>query len=159
MRFVFKAEANLSTQFSITPSTWGKTRLIVRDVWNEHELDLVKRKKIKILIWYLIGLTSKCIFIQQSFNTFTSFFVVVVVRVLNQIYVQHLHLKLCRQQFSHTGLSSMFCIQWFKPLKWKKSWPYRPPVSDDDEGITAVEATGGESVQLQRVQFALVLTF
>lgn len=31
-------------------------------------------------------------------------------------------------------------------------------MSDDDEGITAVEATGGESVQLQRVQCAVVLT-
>lgn len=30
-------------------------------------------------------------------------------------------------------------------------------MSDDDEGITAVEATGGESVQLQRVQCAGVL--
>ena len=53
----------------------------------------------------------------------------------------------------------MFCIHWFKSVKWKKSWPYRPPVSDDDEGITAVEATGGESVQLQRVHCAVVLTF
>lgn len=35
---------------------------------------------------------------------------------------------------------------------------YRPPVSDDDEGITAVEATGGQSVQLCRVQGAGVLT-
>lgn len=39
-----------------------------------------------------------------------------------------------------------------------RRWPYRPPVSDDDEGITAVETTGGESVQLQRVQHAGVLT-
>lgn len=32
-------------------------------------------------------------------------------------------------------------------------------MSDDDEGITAVEAAGGQSVQLQRVQCAVVLTF
>lgn len=50
-------------------------------------------------------------------------------------------------------------MQWLKAVKWKKTWPYRPPVSDDDEGITAVEATGGESVQLQRVQHAVFLTF
>lgn len=31
-------------------------------------------------------------------------------------------------------------------------------MSDDDEGITAVEAAGGEGVQLQRVQYAVVLT-
>lgn len=31
-------------------------------------------------------------------------------------------------------------------------------MSDDDEGITAVEAAGGQSVQLQRVQCAVVLT-
>lgn len=32
-------------------------------------------------------------------------------------------------------------------------------MSDDDEGITAVEAAGGESVQLQRVHCTVVLTF
>lgn len=31
-------------------------------------------------------------------------------------------------------------------------------MSDDDEGITAVEATGGEGLQLQQVQRAGVLT-
>lgn len=32
-------------------------------------------------------------------------------------------------------------------------------MSDDDEGITAVEAAGGESVQLQRVHCTFVLIF
>lgn len=32
-------------------------------------------------------------------------------------------------------------------------------MSDDDDGITAVEAAGGERVQLQRIQCAVVLTF
>lgn len=32
-------------------------------------------------------------------------------------------------------------------------------MSDDDEGITAVEATGGERVQLQKVHCTVVLTF
>lgn len=98
--------------------------------------------------------------ISENLCMSTSCFVISVhLRVLNMISMQHLHLKLCQQQFLCIGPSSMFCIQWFKSVKWKKSWPYRPPVSDDDEGITAVEATGGESVQLQRVQCAVVLTF
>lgn len=82
----------------------------------------------------------------------------VYLRVLNLIYVQHFCLEPRQQHCPHTALSSMFCMQWLKAVKWKKTWPYRPPVSDDDEGITAVEATGGESVQLQRVQHAVVLT-
>lgn len=82
-------------------------------------------------------------------------------RVLNISSVQYLHLKQCLTKVLCFGQVPCFVSSGSSQWSGREvgSWPYRPPVSDDDEGITAVEATGGESVQLQRVQCAGVLTF
>lgn len=136
IRLVFKAAANLSTQLSIIPSTCQRYMFDCLTA-------VVEQKK------------------NQAYKKISGFFLLLFLSVSAW--------NICRHSWSIWSdasadapildWSSVFCMQWFKAVKWKKTWPYRPPVSDDDEGITAVEAAGGQSVQLQRVQWAVVLTF
>lgn len=147
--------ANLSTQLSNIPSTLSEKQ--DWSTWVRTGTSDIKISTCNLMDPRLNE--SLLAFQKHSLHVYSCFVISVYLRLLNMIYVQHFYLELRQQQCPHTGLSSMFCMQWFKAVKWKKTWPYRPPVSDDDEGITAVEATGGESVQLQRVQCAVVLTF
>lgn len=147
MRFDFRAVANFSIQLSSMPSTSGGKRAVVRN------LGETKAKHTMLCSRDNVGLKSEAILCRLFLKSLLLFSCIWCSSAWAFC------LEVSQWQSPHTGLSSMFCIHWFKSVKWKKSWPYRPPVSDDDEGITAVEAAGGESVQLQRVHCAVVLTF